>query len=245
MNILVCISVVADTTSKINISSQTKLFDPSGVQFIINPSDESALTRAIEIKEKDGASVSLINVGEAKDEPILRKAFSIGADSMIRVDTTAKDSYSVAKEIEAAVGSRNFDLILCGVENLDYHGGATPGILAALLGYNFVDNVSSVSVEDTGVVVHREVDGGREKVELSFPCILAVRKELIDDSELRIPSMRSIMQARTAQIEVVRAKEIEAKVSFTDMENPPKREDIKMIDKDNLEEIVEILLKEK
>ena len=58
MRILVCISNVPDTTSKINFVDENTLFDTNGVQFIINPNDEFGLTRAMWIKEKDNSSRS-------------------------------------------------------------------------------------------------------------------------------------------------------------------------------------------
>ena len=74
MKILVCISSVPDTTSKINFTEDNKQFNPSGVQFIINPNDEFCLTKAIMLKEQLGASVTLVNVGTQETEPVLRKA---------------------------------------------------------------------------------------------------------------------------------------------------------------------------
>ena len=53
MKILVCISHVQDTTSKINFSENNTVFDKTGVQFVINPNDEFGLTRAIWFKEKN------------------------------------------------------------------------------------------------------------------------------------------------------------------------------------------------
>src|SRR5699024_9136563 len=86
MKILVCISHVPDTTSKINFTDDDTKFDTEGVKFIINPNDEFGLTRAIWFKEKQNASVDVVNVGGKETEPTLRKALAIGADNAIRVD---------------------------------------------------------------------------------------------------------------------------------------------------------------
>jgi len=99
MKILVCISHVPDTTSKINFSDDNTKFDTNGVQFVINPNDEFGLTRAMWFKEKQGAHVTVVNVGGAETEPTLRKALAIGADEAIRVNTIAKDGFSVAKQL--------------------------------------------------------------------------------------------------------------------------------------------------
>jgi len=91
MKVLVCISHVPDTTSKINFTEGDTKFDTSGVQFVINPNDEFGLTRAMWFKEKQGASVDVVNVGGPETEPTLRKALAIGADAAIRVNTPATD----------------------------------------------------------------------------------------------------------------------------------------------------------
>ena len=98
MKILVCISHVPDTTSKINFTDSDTKFDTNGVQFVINPNDEFGLTRAMWFKEKQGATVHVINVGGPETEPTLRKALAIGADEAIRVNATATDGYFVAKQ---------------------------------------------------------------------------------------------------------------------------------------------------
>ena len=93
MKILVCISHVPDTTSKINFIENNTRFDTNGVQFIIGPYDDYALARAIELKESLGATVTVLNVGPAETEPTLRKALAIGADDAIRVNAEPTDSF--------------------------------------------------------------------------------------------------------------------------------------------------------
>ena len=99
MKILVCISHVPDTTSKINFKDNDTAFDSNGVQFVINPYDEFVLTRAMWFKEKQGATVTVINVGNSSTEPTLRKTLAIGADDAIRVNAEATDGFFVAHQI--------------------------------------------------------------------------------------------------------------------------------------------------
>ena len=103
MKILVCISHVPDTTSKINFVENNTQFDTQGVQYIINPNDEFGLTRAMWFKEKEGATVDVINVGGSATESTLRKALAIGADNAIRINTEALDATQVAKEIVTVI----------------------------------------------------------------------------------------------------------------------------------------------
>ena len=113
MKILVCINQVPDTTSQINFTADHKSFDPTGVQFVINPSDEAALIRAIQLKEQEGAHITLVHVGLSDSEPVLRKAFALGADEMIRIDTFPTDGYFVAQQL--AVVAKDYPIIFCVV----------------------------------------------------------------------------------------------------------------------------------
>src|SRR6478752_9189897 len=111
MKILVCISHVPDTTSKISFLENNTKFDTNGVQFIIGPYDDYALARAIELKESSGATVTVLNVGEADTEPTIRKALAIGADDAIRVNAFPKDAQFVAAQISAIAKEEKYDLI--------------------------------------------------------------------------------------------------------------------------------------
>ena len=147
MKILVCISHVPDTTSKINFTDENTKFDTNGVQFVINPNDEFGLTRAMWFKEKQAASVDVVNVGGPETEPTLRKALAIGADAAIRVNTVATDGYAVAQQLAKVVKDGGYDLVIAGRESIDYNGGMVPGMLASLIGANFVTNCISLEVD--------------------------------------------------------------------------------------------------
>ena len=98
MKILVCITHVPDTTSRINFLDNNTKFDTAGVQFIVGPYDDYALARAVELKETSGATVTVLNVGPADTEPTLRKALAIGAADAIRVNAEPTDSFFVASQ---------------------------------------------------------------------------------------------------------------------------------------------------
>lgn len=239
MNILVCINQVPDTTSKINITPQTHQFDPSGVQFIINPNDESALIKALQIKEKTNGTLTLIHVGKADSEPVLRKAFALGANKMIRIDTEPLDGFCVAKHLSEFIKNQNFDLIFCGKESLDYHGGMVGGMVATLLGIDFVDNVMGISAEPQKASIERETDNGKEILTAQYPLLVAVQKEIIAENELRIPNMRGIMAARQAPIEVISVTDtIQPYQQIISLEKPAPKSPVKMIDADHLDELI-------
>ena len=160
MKILVCISHVPDTTSKINFVDNDTQFDTNGVQYIINPNDEFGLTRAMWFKEKDGAVVDVINVGGAETESTLRKALAIGADAAIRIDTAALEASQVAKEIATVIAAGGYDLIIAGRESIDYNGGMVPGMIAALMDASYVNNCVGLEISDGKATAIREIDGG-------------------------------------------------------------------------------------
>ncbi len=241
MKILVCISHVPDTTSKINFTENDTKFDSNGVQFVINPYDEFALTRAMWFKEKQGASVTVISVGDAATEPTLRKALAIGADNAIRVNTAATDGFAVAKELAAVVKNDPYDLILAGKESIDYNGGMVPGMVAGLLDYNFVNACIGLEIEGEKATVSREIDGGKEVLSCNLPLIIAGQKGLVEEKDLRIPNMRGIMMARKKPLTIIEPTANEVTTKSTSFEKPAAKSACKLVDADNVDELINLL----
>ncbi|WP_315028359.1 electron transfer flavoprotein subunit beta/FixA family protein [Capnocytophaga leadbetteri] len=241
MKILVCISSVPDTTSKINFTPDNCKFDPTGVQFIINPNDEFCLTKAILLKEKLGATITLINVGTAETEPILRKAYAIGADDIIRIDTTPTDALMVATEIAKVAKEGAYDLIICGKESLDYNGGMVGGYLAALLDLPFINKCIGLEIEGNSVTAAREVEGGKELLSASLPLVIAGQKGLTQEKDLRIPNMRNLMAARTKAIDVRAAEAASKGTTIVSFEKMPAKQPVKMIAADDLDTLINLL----
>ncbi len=215
MKILVCISNVPDTTSKINFTEGDTKFDTNGVQFVINPNDEFGLTRAMWLKEKQGATVHVATVGEANVEPTMRKALAIGADEGIRINAVPTDGFFVAQQLAEVVKNGGYDLVIGGRESIDYNGGMVPGILATLLNMNFVNSCINLEIEGTTATAIREIDGGKEKISTSLPLVVGGQKGLVEETDLRIPNMRGIMMARKKKLSVVEA--VEATKATTDV----------------------------
>ena len=241
MKILVCISHVPDTTSKINFSDNNTKFDPTGVQFVINPNDEFGLTRAMWFKEKQGAQVTVANVGGADTEPTLRKALAIGADEAIRVNMPATDGFSVAKQLANVVKDGGYDLVIAGRESIDYNGGMVPGMIAGLIDANFVNNCIGLEVDGTSAKAVREIDGGKETVSTSLPLVIGGQKGLVEESDLRIPNMRGIMMARKKPLTVIEPVAVSAETSSVAFEKPAPKGAVTLVSPDNLDELVNLL----
>ncbi|MFT7589178.1 MAG: electron transfer flavoprotein beta subunit, partial [Limisphaerales bacterium] len=195
MNILVCISKVPDTTTKINFTDNNTKFNEDGVQFIINPYDEwYALVRAVELKEAGGGSVTVINVGPASNEQIIRKALAIGADKAVRVDAEPTDSMFVARQIANHAKDGGYDMILCGKETIDYNSSVVGGMIAEMLDLPYVSLSTDLQLEPGAARIARDIEGGKETVKVNTPFVASAQKGM---AEARIPNMRGIMQARS------------------------------------------------
>jgi len=241
MKILVCISHVPDTTSKINFTNGDTEFDTNGVQYVINPNDEFGLTRAIWFQEQQGATVTVVNVGGPETEPTLRKALAIGANDAIRINATPTDGFFVAKQLAQVIQSGGYDLVIAGKESLDYNGGMVPGMTASILGYNCLNACIDVKVDGTNVTAVREIDGGKETVSTSLPLIIGGQKGIVEEKDLRIPNMRGIMTARTKPLNVIEATEAPTNTKAIKFEKPAPKSAVKMISADNLDELINLL----
>ncbi len=242
MNILVCISKAPDTTTKISFTDGDTKFNEAGVQFIVNPYDEwYALVRGLELKETLGGSVTTITVGGAENDPIIRKALAIGADSAVRIDTPATDALQVASEIAAYAKDKNFDLVLAGKETINYNGAQVPGMVAAMLDMPFLSQATKLDVEGTVATVECDVQGGTDVLEADLPIVLSAAKGM---AEQRIPNMRGIMAARTKKLEVIPASVSAQATEVSAYSLPPAKSECKYIDPENAAELIDLLRNE-
>jgi electron transfer flavoprotein beta subunit len=239
MKILVCITHVPDTTSKISFKDNNTKFDPAGVQFIIGPYDDYALARAIEIKEANaGTTVTVLNVGLNDTEPTIRKALAIGADDAVRVNADPVDSFFVAAQIAEHAKSVGYDLILMGRESIDYNSGVVHGIVGEMLGLPSVSPVMKLDLEGKKARLAREIEGGKELLELELPFVAGCQEPI---AEWKIPNMRGIMSARTKPLKVVEPKAFDSGVKLDKFELPPAKGAVKMIPADNVAQLVTLL----
>lgn len=241
MKILVCITHVPDTTSKINFTANNTKFDTAGVQFIIGPYDDYALARAIELKEATGSTVTVLNVGLADTEPTLRKALAIGADDAVRINSEPVDSFFIASQIAEHAKSVGYDLILMGRESIDYNSGVVHSIVGELLGMPSVSPVMKLDIEGTKAKLAREIEGGKEYVEINLPFVAGCQEPI---AEWKIPNMRGIMSARTKPLKVIEAKPADSGLSLQKFELPPPKGSVKMVPADKVEELVSLLKNE-
>ena len=245
MKILVCISKTPDTTAKIAFTQNNTKFASEGVQWIINPYDEwYALVRAIELKEKDPATVlHLVTVGTADTEPIIRKALAIGGDEAVRVNADSQDPFYIAAQIAEVARQGAYDLIFTGKETIDYNGSAIGGMVAELLDLPYISLATKfdLPLNGTTATVIRETEGGEETDEVSLPLVVSCQKGV---AEQRIPNMKGIMSARTKPLKVAEPVAIEALTSIVAFELPPAKAGVKLVPADNPAELIRLLHEE-
>lgn len=243
MKILVCISSVPDTTSKISFKDGST-YNSDGIQFIINPNDEFGLTKALHIKEALGGTITVVNVGLAETEPVIRKTLAIGADDAIRINAQPTDAFFVANQIAVIAKQNNYDIILAGRESIDYNGGMVPGMLAELLGIPSFTPCVGIELQGNDVVVDCLVDGGKEVMTTKLPIVIGSQKGLVEEKDLRIPNMRGIMGARTKPLQVIQPIATSSHEIYKGFELPAAKAGCKMVSKDNVKELVDLLHKE-
>lgn len=245
MKILVCISNVPDTTTKIKLVEGNTAIDTTGIQWVINPWDELSLTRALELKD-DAANgvtqVTVIHVGPASSEPTIRKALAIGADDAIRVNSEASDAYFVASQIAEVAGTEKFDIIMCGIESSDFNGSVVGGMISEFLGIPSVSSVSAIKIENGSPVLTREIDGGKESVTVQVPFVAIVQKGIA--KEPRIAAMRGIMMARTKPVKIVEPTASDNLTEIAGFEKPQPRPACKFIDAENPSLLIDLLQNE-
>jgi len=243
MKVLLCIGHVPDTTSKIRFVEGDSQFNKSDIQYIIGPYEELALTRLLEIKEKIGdLTITVVNVGLAETEATLRKALAVGADDAIRVDADPLDAYFVASQIAEVFKQGGFDFIVTGKESIDFNGAQVGEMISEILDIPSVSSTSFIDIVDGKAKLDREIDGGKESLQLDFPFVSTAGKGFA--IEPRIPGMRGIMSARQKPMKVVVAKGQDVKTKALKYYLPPAKSGCKYVDNENVAELVRLLHEE-
>jgi electron transfer flavoprotein beta subunit len=242
MNFLVCISKTPDTTSKISFKSDDTEYNADGISFIMNPYDEwYALVRAVELAEQHGGNVTAINVGPASNDIIIRKALAIGANDAVRIDIEPTDAYVTAAQIANYAQGKNFDVIFLGKETIDYNGSEVGAMVAEILNLPYVSYASHLEMTGNVSKVERDIEGGVEICEIDGPFVLSASKGL---AEQRIPNMKGIMMAKNKPLEVISATSVVPRVKVNQYILPPAKTGVKLVDPENMDELVRLLHEE-
>lgn len=242
MKIIVCINHTPDTETKVNVSQDGKSIDKTNVNWILNPYDEFAIEEALKTKEKFGGEVIAISLGNESHKESLRKSLAIGVDKAILLkDESERDSISVAKAISEEIKNHNADIIFFGKQSIDYYGEQLGIYIAELLSISVVSNVVKLEITDKKVVCEREIEGGKEVVETSIPCVITAQKGL---NEPRYPSLKGIMASKSKQIEEKIPNKFDLLVETISMTKPSNERKRKIFEENQVTELVKILHEE-
>ncbi len=230
MKLVACINHVPDTTAKINVGTDGKTIDKTGVGFIINPYDEFAVEECLRLKEKNGGEVIAVSLGGGTHKETLRKALAMGVDKAILLrDDSPRDSFSVARSLADYIRELSPDAIFFGKQSIDGDDAAVGSMVAEMLGLPSVSVVVKLEIAGGKAVAEREIEGGHEKVETSLPAVFTAQKGL---NEPRYPSLKGIMAAKSKPIEEKTPASIPSKVEVLGMQRPPAKSAGKIVGTD-------------
>ncbi len=246
MKLFVCVNQVPDTETKVKVGQDGKTIDRSEINLILNPYDEFAIEAALQLKDKTGGEVTYVSVGGDSNKEVIRKALAMGGDKGIHIKTdNAGDSYSVASMIAAALKDAGADMIFFGKQSIDYDDSAVGTMAAEMLGLPSASVVVKLDVDENArkAVCEREIEGGKETVELTLPCVITAQKGL---NEPRYPSLKGIMAAKSKPIQEITPSAGESLTEVVAMRKPPAKQPGKILgtDKSAVPELLKLLHEE-
>ncbi len=208
MNIAVCVCSVPDTASVVGYLDGA--IDSSRVNVVMNPYDEYALEEAVRFKERvEGSNVTVFSFAPDSAKEVLRKALAMGADRAVRVRCSEGELHpsdpfltalGLSRTISGFYGALLPDLVFCGKQSTDFQSAQVPSMLAELLGMASVCGITSLHASGDFLRVEREIEGGIEAVDVTFPAVLSAEKGL---NEPRNTSIRAVMDARKKTVELL------------------------------------------
>ena len=244
MKIVVCVNHVPDTETKVKVGAEGSAIDKSGVNFMLNPYDEYAIEAALRFKEKMTGETIALSLGGDNHKETLRKALAMGVDKAVLLkDDSVRDSFSVASALAECLRQLTPDCVLFGKQSIDYYDEQVPGLVAEMLGWPSVSVVVKIDLQGERLVCEREIEGGHEIVEATFPVVLTAQKGLY---EPRYPSLKGIMAAKTKPIEERKPSDVASKVHVLAMNKPPAKASGKIVGSDAgaVPELVRLLQEE-
>ncbi|MBI4833815.1 MAG: electron transfer flavoprotein subunit beta/FixA family protein [Planctomycetes bacterium] len=249
MKIAVCIRRVPSTETTVKVAADGKTLDPAGVEYIVSPFDEIALEEGLRVKEKLGAEgneVIAVTVGPAEAATTLRTCLAMGADKAILLKDDKlyqRAPYEIAQGLSAALKELAPDIIFFGKQAVDDDNSQVPTITAQLLNLPFVGLIVKLDLAGKTATVQREIDGGKEVLEVVLPAVFSAQKGL---NEPRYPSLKGIMAAKKKPMEEKAANITANTLEVLKMEYPPSRPPGKIVGKgvEAVPELVKLLKEE-
>ena len=199
-------------TTAFQVDSQTKrVITPPNIPPVVNGFDENAVEAALQIKDAQEATITVISSGTAFALDVMKKPLSMGADELILLQDDAFqntiDSFFTAQVLAAAIRKLDgFDLIICGRQASDWDNAQVPLGVAEILGLSCIALCRKVEVKNGGVIAESTTPGGYTVIEASLPAVVTVSNEL---GQPRYPTLRGIMAATRKRPTIWTADDLE------------------------------------
>lgn len=242
MNSIVCMKRVPDSGARIEIESDGRSIDTSGIKFVMNPFDEYALEQALLLKEQAGEGrVTALTLGPDAARDTLRSALAMGADDAVLLRAEpSMDGLVVARALADAIRGRDFDLVLFGKQAIDNDNRQVPAMVAELLELPCATVVTSLEFDGRQGTARREVEGGHEVIEFDLPAVVSAEKGL---NKPRHPSVKGIMMAKKKPLEEIDVALTDSGLELLEISSPPARPEPQIVGKgpDAVTELVRLL----
>ncbi len=162
--------------------------------------DENAIEVGIQLKEKSSCALTVISYGTEKDIKVLRKAIAMGCERFILITGSSDDPYVIAANLKMAIEKlADVDLVLAGRQSADMDRGVVPGILAGMLDYLFIPQISRIDVVDGQWKVNQITETGTRQMQFAGKTVLSITDDT--DNVPRIPPVRGILAAKKKPVE--------------------------------------------
>ena len=243
MNIAVLIKMVPDTESKLEVNDGN--LNDQNFKYMVNPYDEFAVEQAVQFKEAEGGKVTLLSLfsEDGSIDTDLRKMLAIGADEIVvlRQNGYRGDKpLANAKVLSDAIKELNIDLVLCGIQGIDYYQAATGTMVAQMLGIPNISGVTSLEYNSGTLKAKRQIEGGLQTVETPTPAVITCQKDM---NKVRFPALKDIMMSKRKPFENKNVDSIDSNDALTSESSlPPARDGGEMIDGESAEDKVNKLI---
>ena len=208
MKIVVCLKQVPDTTA-VKIDPKTGTLIRDGVPSIINPEDKHALEAALQLKDNNGAHVTVISMGPPQAKAALREALCMGADEAILLTDRAfggADTLATSKALAGAIKGLEYDIIFAGRQAIDGDTAQVGPEIAEHLNVPQVTYVQDVKVEEDGLIINRALEDGYELIKVQAPVLLTAIEEL---NHPRYMNVQYIFDTVDKEVKILTADDIE------------------------------------
>ncbi len=248
MQVVVLVKQVADTDARIKLADGKQDIDRQSASLIVNPYDEMAVEEALRIREKHGATVWVVTLGEAKAEEALRTALAMGADEAARITAPVSDPLTSAKALAQAVREIAADIVIAGRSAADDEQGQVGALVAVELGWPHVTEVTKLEITGAEGVAEREVEGGVEVLDFTLPVVVTAQEGLNTPRYASLPGIMKAKRKEIRQIAVDGALLGEQVLATRSLDLPPARAQGKILTglepADAAKELVRILHEE-